>query len=966
MSKRWKRGISLLVSAAMAVCMMPTVAFAKTTEASVGQGLLGDSNGSSNGDSNGYSETVTSLTLNEEITVRMAAGGKWVGTFTAPRAGSYVFHQNGGTEMDSWIYSDAELKNELAYCDSYCICRLTKGQTVYFVVENYSDLSEVIVFVKSRGESADIPSIKEVYAYTGEPVKLEAEVADGHGVLTEGYDFEFVFYDTENENVISKPTEMGKYYVRARSLDLGDDSWITDKYLIRIVEKDDLSAGSITLGKTWYEVTGSPIEVNPVVRDSEGKILTEGIDYVLVFDGDEYALPPSKLGKYKLEARAIGSKYCGEIALTGNIYIYDSKDIGDIYWYSHDCQSADRAYDPYDPEDVVSPPIMYIFHKGDETHSFVSLVVDQDYQFAYFEDKNGAKLSGPPTEYGIYYAVYEGCGSYTGEYRQKFRLYGDTHDLSEATVVLTDKCFSYTGYTFRIVWCVEDIFDDSIPYDSYNRVYYDQEGNPLDKAPTDPGTYQVSARAAEGSSYWGETPKATFSILGENDLNHSCFDVSRVSRYNYTGNPIDSITINSIYSPSGEALIEGTDYRLDHFEDLEGTSLGTTVTDIGEYYAVIAGKGNYTGEKKLLIDVIDPYDLSYATLNLYETQLDDGTTTALSRIWDSTGKELEIGTDYVLVYLDSKGREYSTLTKAGTYTAYAKPGSNGKYKRKAYTASYFDYNPNIIIDLSKANVNVNVNLGAATYTYDGKAKNPGVKSVVVDGQTLVEGTDYTVNVPAGRTDVGTYTYTITGKGNYSGKVTASFKIVQAASKITLKAQSKKYTGNALKYSGQVTRSGSTGKVTYTYYSDAKGQKEVKATNVKNAGTYYVRATLAADKNHKKATSALVKFKITKVANTMTVKTSKSKTVSAAKLKKNAVTVKCITVSKAAGTFLYKLSGVKKASFKKYFKVNTKTGKITVKKGLKKGTYTLTVTVTAAGDKNHNKGTKKVSFKIVVK
>ncbi len=486
------------------------------------------------------------------------------------------------------------------------------------------------------------------------------------------------------------------------------------------------------------------------------------------------------------------------------------------------------------------------------------------------------------------------------------------HRVTLATVVLTDKCFSYTGYSFRIVWCVEDIFDYSIPYDSYNLVYYDQEGNPLDKEPTDPGTYQVSARASEGSSYWGETPKATFSILGENDLNHSRFDVGWVSRYNYTGNPIDSITINSIYSTSGEALIEGTDYRFDHFEDAEGTALGTTVTDIGEYYAVIAGKGNYTGEKKLLIDVIDPYDLSYAKLYLYEAQLDDGTTTALSRIWDSTGKELEIGTDYVLVYLDSKGREFSTLTKAGMYTAYAKPGSNGKYKRKAYTASYFDYNPNIIIDLSKANVNVN--LGAATYTYDGKAKNPGVKSVVVDGQTLVEGTDYTVNVPAGRTDVGTYTYTITGKGNYTGKVTASFKIVQAASKITLKAQSKKYTGNALKYSGQVTKSGSAGKV----------------------------------------------------ANTMTVKASKSKTVSAAKLKKNAVTVKCITVSKAAGTFSYKLSGVKKASFKKYFKVDTKTGKITVKKGLKKGTYTLTVTVTAAGDKNHKKVTKKVSFKIVVK
>ena len=250
--------------------------------------------------------------------------------------------------------------------------------------------------------------------------------------------------------------------------------------------------------------------------------------------------------------------------------------------------------------------------------------------------------------------------------------------------------------------------------------------------------------------------------------------------------------------------------------------------------------------------------------------------------------------------------------------------------------------------------------------YDGKAKNPGVKSVVVEGQTLVEGTDYTVTAPAGRTDAGTYTYTITGKGIYTGKVTASFKLNQAASKITLKAQSKTYTGKALKYTGKVTKSGSTGKVTYTYYSDKAGKKQVKAANVKKAGTYYVRATLKDDKNHKAATSNLVKFTIKKAANTLTLKVTKNKTFKAANLKKKKAVVKLITVKKKSGAVTYKLKSVKKKTYKKYFAVNAKNGKITVKKGLKKGTYTLTVAVTSKGDTNHNKKTQNVTIKIVVK
>ena len=57
----------------------------------------------------------------------------------------------------------------------------------------------------------------------------------------------------------------------------------------------------------------------------------------------------------------------------------------------------------------------------------------------------------------------------------------------------------------------------------------------------------------------------------------------------------------------------------------------------------------------------------------------------------------------------------------------------------------------------------------------------------------------------------------------------------------------------------------------------------------------------------------------------------------------------------------------KASGKKKITINKKTGKVTVKKGLKKGTYKVKVKVKAAGNANHNASTwKTATFKIKVK
>lgn len=103
--------------------------------------------------------------------------------------------------------------------------------------------------------------------------------------------------------------------------------------------------------------------------------------------------------------------------------------------------------------------------------------------------------------------------------------------------------------------------------------------------------------------------------------------------------------------------------------------------------------------------------------------------------------------------------------------------------------------------------------------------------------------------------------------------------------------------------------------------------------------------------------------VVKKANTLSVK-GKTVVVKKSQLKKKSVSVKrarAIAVKKAVGKVSYKkLSGNKK------IKINRKSGKMKVGKGLKKGTYKVKVKVTAAGNSLYKKASKKVVVKIRVK
>lgn len=165
--------------------------------------------------------------------------------------------------------------------------------------------------------------------------------------------------------------------------------------------------------------------------------------------------------------------------------------------------------------------------------------------------------------------------------------------------------------------------------------------------------------------------------------------------------------------------------------------------------------------------------------------------------------------------------------------------------------------------------------------YTGSQIKPEI--TVKDGETPLTEDDYTVsygdNINVGE-NKGSVTVKAAENGNYTFQdVTAYFNIVAQAGSISVTAKDAEYTGNAYAESNiEVSKNNATANVTFTYYTDAGATERTTAENSgaayegaapKNAGTYYVKASMAASGNYDAATSNAEPFTITKKALTIT-------------------------------------------------------------------------------------------------
>ena len=247
------------------------------------------------------------------------------------------------------------------------------------------------------------------------------------------------------------------------------------------------------------------------------------------------------------------------------------------------------------------------------------------------------------------------------------------------------------------------------------------------------------------------------------------------------------------------------------------------------------------------------------------------------------------------------------------------------------------------------------------YDFTGEAIEPAV--TVSDGSATLSVVnkkgvgDYAISYEANR-NAGTGKVVIEGKNSYKGKKEVEFAINAADlsnAKVELANTSAVYTG--------ATQQGAVKSVVLNGVSLVEGTDyEVSAASGKNAGSYAVTV-----KGKDNCTgSVLATFTITKANQTVVAKNKNAGKLKAKKLKKKVQTIKAAKVVKgnsAKTALTYKLKKANKSKGK--FKVAAD-GMITVKKKLKKGTYKLTITASAAADANYNAASKDFVVTIKVK
>lgn len=184
---------------------------------------------------------------------------------------------------------------------------------------------------------------------------------------------------------------------------------------------------------------------------------------------------------------------------------------------------------------------------------------------------------------------------------------------------------------------------------------------------------------------------------------------------------------------------------------------------------------------------------------------------------------------------------------------------------------------------------------------------------------------------------------------------------QAAQSITVAVKNTKNVVSK-KYGNKAFSIGAKAKTAMTYKSsntkvatvDRKGKVTIKA-----AGTAKITITAKATSSYKAATKTLT-VKVAKAAPVLKTKiTSKNVSYSALRKKSQVFTLGASVSSK--GTLTYAKTAGSSA-----FTVNKTNGKITVKKGLKKGTYKIKVKISAKATANYNAGTKTVLVTVRVK
>ena len=216
--------------------------------------------------------------------------------------------------------------------------------------------------------------------------------------------------------------------------------------------------------------------------------------------------------------------------------------------------------------------------------------------------------------------------------------------------------------------------------------------------------------------------------------------------YPYTGSAIEP-AVSVVYS--GTTLVKGTDYSLSYKNNIMAGTATVTATGVGNYTGTVTA--TFTINKALLTVTAE------GKSKVYGEAMPELTCQIIGFVNNEDAM--------MLTTLPFIATTASTMSPVGTYDIIVSGGEAQNYEFN-YVAGTLTIVPK---DIAAATVTV-----ADSCAYTGNPVIPDV-TVVLNGQALMEGIDYTMTLTHNFMP-GVASLTITGLGNYTGTVTKTFVI----------------------------------------------------------------------------------------------------------------------------------------------------------------------------------------------
>lgn len=262
-----------------------------------------------------------------------------------------------------------------------------------------------------------------------------------------------------------------------------------------------------------------------------------------------------------------------------------------------------------------------------------------------------------------------------------------------------------------------------------------------------------------------------FTLTYQNNVNKGTAKVYIKGKGNYSGScsltfsitarPVSTlkITVPSV-TYNGKAQKPAVTVKYNNYKFKNGTDYTLSYknnTKIGTATVTVKGKGKLSGTKSVTFK-INAKPIKNAVITYNNSLTYNGSTLSPAVTVKYGNATLKKNTDYTVAYSNNVNAGTGTITITGK-------GIYGGSVKKTFT-------------IKKLGISATAVSGTGNKVYTGSMIKP-VPAVKAGGRTLKNGTDFTVSYKS-NTEPGTATLKVTGKGNYSGSVSKTFKITARA------------------------------------------------------------------------------------------------------------------------------------------------------------------------------------------